>query len=345
MKKFNFKKTYIIAEMSCNHNQDVNRAIEIMHAAKNAGADAIKLSTETPDCLTIDCNSDIFTISGGTPWDGDTLYQLYGKTFMSWEEQKPLFQIAKEIGIDIFSTPTSPWGVDRLEEVKVEMYKIASFELVDIPLLEKVASTGKPVIISTGMASFAEIDEAVKILRNSGCPEVAILKCVSSYPAKAEDMNLLTIPDLAEKFDCTVGLSDHSMDIAVAVVAVALGAKIVEKHLTLSRKDGGPDSGFSLEPHEFKQMVEAVRSAEKALGKVSYELSESEKASKVFRRSLFVVKDMKQGELFTEENVRSIRPGYGMHPRYFKEIIEKKAKHDLLKGTPLTFDNIKQDEI
>jgi len=344
MKKFNFKKAYIIAEMSCNHNQDVNRAMEIMHAAKNAGADAIKLSTETPDCLTIDCNSDIFTISGGTLWDGDSLYQLYGKTFMSWEDQKPLFQIAKEIGIDIFSTPTSPWGVDRLEEVKVEMYKVASFELVDIPLLEKIASTHKPVIMSTGMASFAEVDEAVKTLRNNGCPELALLKCVSCYPAKAEDMNLRTIPDLAAQFDCVAGLSDHTMDIAVPIAAVALGAKIIEKHFTLSRSDKGPDSEFSLEPHEFKEMVEAVRSAEKALGKVSYELSEREKASKIFRRSLFVVKNIKQGELFTEENVRSIRPGHGMHPRYLKEIIEKKAKHDLLRGTPLTFDNIKKDE-
>ncbi len=335
MKRFNFEKTYIIAEMSCNHNQDIDQAIKIMHAAKEAGADAIKLSTETPDCLTIDCDLDIFKISGGTPWDGDTLYQLYGKTCMPWEEQKQLFSLAKEIGIDVFSTPVSPWGVERLEEVNVSMYKIASFELVDIPLLEKVASTGKPVIISTGMATLAEIDEAVRTLRGGGCPEVALLKCVSSYPARPEDMNLRTIPHMAAAFNCLVGLSDHSLDIAVPIAAVALGAKIIEKHFTLSRKNGGPDADFSLEPHEFKQMADAVRSAEKALGKVSYELTENEKNSKIFRRSLFVVKDMKKGDLFTEDNVRSIRPGYGMHPRYFKEVIGKKAKTDLSKGTPL----------
>lgn len=340
MKKFNFKKVYIIAEMSCNHLQNFDRAAVIINAAKDAGADAVKLATETPDCLTIDCHSEIFTISGGTPWDGDSFYELYSKTCMDWELQKNLFEVGRNAGIEIFSTPSSPWGVDRLEEVCVPMYKIASFELIDIPLLEKIASTGKPVIMSTGMATLAEIDEAVQTLRNNGCPEIALLKCVSSYPAKAEDMNLRTIPHMAEAFGCVTGLSDHSLDIAVPVAAVALGARIIEKHFTLSRADGGPDAAFSLEPQEFKEMVLAVRSAEKALGKVSYELTEGEKVSKLSRRSLFAVKDIKKGELFTKDNIRSIRPGHGMHPRFFDKVIDKRAGRDLEFGTPLSWNDI-----
>lgn len=340
MKKFNFKKTYIIAEMSANHNGDFRRAVDIIHAAKESGADAIKIQTYDADTMTINCDRELFRVKGGTLWDGRNLYKLYKEAYTPLEWQPKLKQIAEETGIDFFSTPFDSTAVDFLEDIGVKLHKIASFELVDIPLLEKIASTGKPVIMSTGMATLGEIDEAVRTLRNNGCPEVALLKCVSSYPAKAEDMNLRTIPHMAEAFRCVTGLSDHSLDIAVPVVAVALGAKILEKHFTLSRDDGGPDADFSLEPHEFKQMVNAVRSAEKALGTVSYELTKSEKASKVFRRSLFVVKDMKQGELFTEDNVRSIRPGNGMHPRYLKEIIGGRAQHDLLKGTPLTLGTI-----
>lgn len=327
--------------MSANHNGDFQRAVDIIHAAKEAGADAIKLQTYTADTLTLDCDNECFLVKGGTLWDGKTLHELYQEAYTPWEWQPKLKKVSDRIGIDFFSTPFDATAVDFLENIGVQLHKVASFELVDIPLLEKIASTGKPVIMSTGMATLDEINEAVQTLRNNGCPEVALLKCVSSYPAKPEDMNLLTIPDLAEKFNCVVGLSDHTMDIAVPVVAVALGARIIEKHFTLSHADGGPDAAFSLEPQEFKEMVLAVRSAEKALGKVSYELTEGEKASKIFRRSLFVVKDIKKGELFTEKNIRSIRPGYGMHPRYYDGIIGRKAIGDLSTGTAIKSEYIK----
>jgi len=331
---------YAVAEMSANHNQDFDQAVKILHAAKEAGADAVKLQTYTPDTITIDCDNEYFQIKQGTLWDGKTLYQLYKEAYMPWEWQPKLKEIADEIGIDLFSTAFDPTAVDFLEEMGVPVHKVASFEIVDIPLIEKMASTGKPLIISTGMATLSEIEEAVQAARKAGATEIALLKCTSAYPAPPEEMNLRTIPHLAEAFGVPVGLSDHTLGIAVPVAAVALGARIVEKHFTLSRDIPGPDSAFSLEPHEFKEMVEAIRTVEKALGEVSYEVTEHESASRLFRRSLFVVKDMKTGEVFTEENVRSIRPGYGLHTRYIDMVMGRRAARDISRGTPLTWDFI-----
>ena len=329
------KPTYIVAEMSANHNQNFEQAVKILYAAKKAGADAVKLQTYTPDTLTIKSDREYFRIGKGTLWAGKTLYELYSEAYMPWEWQPKLKKIADEIGIDLFSTAFDPTAVDFLEEMGVPAYKVASFEIVDIPLIEKMARTGKPLIISTGMATLGEIEEAVQAARKAGATQIALLKCTSAYPAPPEEMNLRTIPHLAETFHVPVGLSDHTLGIAVAVAAVALGACIVEKHFTLSRDIPGPDSAFSLEPHEFKEMVEAIRTVEKALGKVSYEVGEREKASRVFRRSLFVVKDMKAGEVFTEENVRSIRPGYGLPPKFLKEVLGRRAACDIKAGTPL----------
>lgn len=335
--------TYIIAEMSANHGKDFNKAIRIIKAAKNAGADAVKLQTYTPDTITINCENDYFKIKG-TIWEGKNLYQLYEDAYTPWEWQPKLKKVADEIGIELFSTPFDETAVDFLEKMEVPAYKIASFEIVDIPLLRKIGCTGKPVIMSTGMASLSEIDEAVCTLRAYGCKELALLKCVSTYPASPEEMNLKTIPNLSQTFQVPVGLSDHSMALPVPVAAVCLGACIVEKHFTLNRDEPGPDSAFSLEPDEFKEMVQAIRTTEKALGKVSYEITEKEKESRVFRRSLFVVEDIKKGEAFTEKNVRSIRPGNGFHTRYLKDIIGKKVVKDILKGTPITWDCLIDDE-
>ena len=326
---------YAVAEMSANHNQDFDQAVKILHAAKEAGADAVKLQTYTPDTMTIRSDKEYFRIGKGTLWEGKTLYQLYKEAYTPWEWQLKLKEIADEIGIDLFSTAFDPTAVDFLEEMGVPVHKVASFEIVDIPLIEKMASTGKPLIISTGMATLSEIEEAVQAARKAGTTEIALLKCTSAYPAPPEEMNLRTIPHLAEAFGVPVGLSDHTLGIAVPVAAVALGACIVEKHFTLSRDIPGPDSAFSLEPQEFKAMVEAIRVAEKALGKVSYEVGEREAASRVFRRSLFVVKDMKAGEVFTHENVRSIRPGYGLPPKFLKEVLGRRAACDIKAGTPL----------
>lgn len=326
--------TYIIAELSANHNQNFDQAAKILEAAKEAGADAVKLQTYTPDTMTIDCNNEYFKIKD-TIWAGKNLYSLYGEAYTPWEWQPKLKEIADRLGLTLFSTPFDHTAVDFLEQMNVPAYKIASFEVVDLPLLQKIAKTGKPVIMSTGMASLDEIDEAVRTLREAGNTQLALLKCTSAYPAAPEDMNLRAIPHLAEAFAVPVGLSDHTIDIAVPVAAVALGACIIEKHLTLSRATGGPDSSFSLEPHEFKMMVEAVRVAEKALGKAHYSASSEEAKSRVFRRSLFVVKDMKKGDAFTEENVRSIRPGYGLHPRHFHEVMGKKISRDIKRGEPL----------
>jgi len=326
---------YAVAEMSANHNQDFDQAVKILHAAKEAGADAVKLQTYTPDTMTIRSDKEYFRIGKGTLWEGKTLYQLYKEAYTPWEWQPKLKEIADEIGIDLFSTAFDPTAVDFLEEMGVPVHKVASFEIVDIPLIEKMASTGKPLIISTGMATLSEIEEAVQAARKAGTTEIALLKCTSAYPAPPEEMNLRTIPHLAEAFGVPVGLSDHTLGIAVPVAAVALGACIVEKHFTLSRDIPGPDSAFSLEPQEFKAMVEAIRVAEKALGKVSYEVGEREAASRVFRRSLFVVKDMKAGEVFTHENVRSIRPGYGLPPKFLKEVLGRRAACDIKAGTPL----------
>ena len=325
---------YAVAEMSANHNQDFDQAVKILHAAKEAGADAVKLQTYTPDTMTIRSDKEYFRIGKGTLWEGKTLYQLYKEAYTPWEWQLKLKEIADEIGIDLFSTAFDPTAVDFLEEMGVPVHKVASFEIVDIPLIEKMASTGKPLIISTGMATLSEIEEAVQAARKAGATEIALLKCTSAYPAPPEEMNLRTIPHLAEAFGVPVGLSDHTLGIAVPVAAVALGARIVEKHFTLSRDIPGPDSAFSLEPQEFKAMVEAIRVAEKALGKVSYEVGEREAASRVFRRSLFVVKDMKAGEVFTHENVRSIRPGYGLPPKFLKEVLGRRAACDIKAGTP-----------
>jgi len=331
---------FIIAELSANHNQDFNQAVELIKAAKEAGADAIKLQTYTPDTMTIDCDNEYFRIGKGTIWEGKTLYELYKEAYTPWEWQPELKRIANDLGMELFSTPFDKTVVDFLEKMDVPCYKIASFELVDVPLIQYVAQTGKPIIISTGMATLGEIEEAVQAAREAGCKEIALLKCTSAYPAPPEEINLRTIPHMAEAFGCPVGLSDHTLGIAVPVAAVALGACIIEKHFTLSRKIPGPDSAFSLEPHEFKEMVNAVRIAEKALGKVSYEVTEHEKASRVFRRSLFVVKDMKAGETFAEENIRSIRPGYGVKPKNLNTIINRKALIDIKKGTPFSWNLI-----
>jgi N-acetylneuraminate synthase len=326
--------------MSANHNQDFDQAVRILHAAKEAGADAVKLQTYTPETITLRSDAEPFRIRGGTLWDGKTLYDLYSEAYMPWEWQPKLKQIADEIGITLFSTAFDPSAVDSLEEMGVPVHKVASFEIVDIPLIEKMARTGKPIIISTGMATLGEIEEAVQAARNAGATQIALLKCTSAYPAPPEEMNLRTIPNLAEAFGVPVGLSDHTLGIAVPVAAVALGACIVEKHFTLSRDIPGPDSAFSLEPQEFKAMVEAIRTVEKALGKVHYGVSGQEVKSRVFRRSLFVVKDMKAGDVFTEENVRSIRPGYGLPPKYLQEVVGKRAQRDIRGGTPLTLEDV-----
>ena len=331
---------YIVAELSANHSQNFDQAIELTRKAKEAGADAVKLQTYTPDTMTIKCDAPEFLIGGGTPWDGKTLYDLYSEAYMPWEWQPKLKKLADDLGIDLFSTPYDKTAVDFLEEMGVTAYKVASFEIVDIPLIEYIASKGKPMIISTGMATLAEIDEAVQAAKKAGASQIALLKCTSAYPAPPEEMNLRTIPDLVKKFGVPVGLSDHTMGIAVPVAVVALGACIVEKHFTLSRSIPSPDSAFSLEPQEFEAMVGAIRTAEKALGEVGYELSEAEVKGRVFRRSLFVVKDVKKGEVFTEENVCSIRPGYGLHPRYLKDVLGRRAARDIQRGTPLSWELI-----
>jgi len=328
--------TYIVAEMSANHSHDFNKTVKILKAAKEAGADAIKLQTYTPDTLTIDCNNEYFQIKG-TPWDGHTLYDLYGEAYTPWEWQPKLKRIANDLGMDLFSTPFDHTAVDFLEKMGVPVYKVASFELVDIPLLRKIAQTKKPIIMSTGMASLAEIDEAVNAILEAGGSKLALLKCTSAYPAPPEEMNLRTIPHLSEAFGVPVGLSDHTLGSAVSVAAVSLGACVVEKHFTLSRDIPGPDSAFSLEPHEFKEMVGAIRVTEKALGKVSYELTDHEVSSRTFRRSLFVVRNIKAGQIFSDATIRSIRPGYGLSPKFLKEVIGKRAAKDIRKGTPLSW--------
>jgi N-acetylneuraminate synthase len=306
---------YVIAEVSANHHQDFEEAVKIIYAARESGADAVKLQTYTPDTMTIASSHPEFQIKG-TLWDGRNLHDLYGEGYTPWDWQPRLKRIANDLGLDLFSTPFDPTAVDFLEQMNVPAHKVASFELVDIPLIQKMAQTGKPLIMSTGMATVEEIEEAVQAARAAGATQIALLKCTSAYPAAAEEMNLRTIPELSRRFDVPAGLSDHTMGIAAPVAAVALGACIIEKHLTLSRSEPGPDSAFSLEPHEFKAMVEAVRVAEKALGQVYFGCSPKEANSRAFRRSLFVVQDMKRGQAFTSDNVRSIRPGAGLHPRH-----------------------------
>lgn len=326
---------YMVAELSANHNQEFDQAVELVEAAKRAGADAVKLQTYTPDTMTIKCDAPEFIIGGGTPWDGRTLYDLYSEAYMPWEWQPKLKKVADDIGIDLFSTPFDRTAVDFLEDMGVPAYKVASFEIVDIPLIEYIAGKGKPIIMSTGMATLEEIEEALQAARGAGASQIALLKCTSAYPASPDEMNLLTIPHMAEAFGVPVGLSDHTIDSSVSIAAVALGACIVEKHFTLSRSIPSPDSAFSLEPQEFKAMVEAIRTTEKALGEVRYEMGEEEAKSRVFRRSLFVVKDMKAGEIFTEKNIRSIRPGYGLPPKYLKDLLGQSAARDIVQGTPV----------
>jgi pseudaminic acid synthase len=326
---------YIVAELSANHRQQFDEAVKLIEAAKEAGADAVKLQTYTPDTLTIKCNAPEFQIGGGTPWDGKTLYDLYAEAYMPWDWQPRLKEVANDLGLELLSTPFDKTAVDFLGEMGVPAYKVASLEIVDIPLIEYMASKGKPIIISTGMATLAEIDEAVQTARRGGASQIILLKCTSAYPASPEEMNLLTIPHLAKTFGVPVGLSDHTLGIVVPVAAVALGACIVEKHFTISRGTPSPDSAFSLEPAEFKAMVEAIRIAEKARGEVRYGISQQEAKISVYRRSLFVIKDIKAGDVFTEENVRSIRPGYGLHPRNLKNILGRRASRDIRRGTPL----------
>lgn len=333
------KGTYMIAEMSANHAGSLERAKEIIHAAKEAGADCVKIQTYTPDTLTIDCDKEYFQISSGT-WKNENLYQLYEKAYTPWEWQAELKQEADKAGIDFFSTPFDNTAVDFLEEIGVEFYKIASFEIVDIPLIEYVASKGKPVILSTGMATLAEIDEAVSAVRRQGNNQLALLRCASAYPAITEQMNLRTMQNMADTFGVPVGLSDHSMGSVGAVTAVALGARIIEKHFCLSREIENPDASFSMNPAEFKQMVRDVRQAEKAVGCVWYGAAEQERSSMAFRRSVFCVKDIKKGERLTEENVRIIRPGYGLAPKYYPQVLGQMALKDIERGTPLNMDMI-----
>jgi pseudaminic acid synthase len=331
--------TYIVAEMSANHNQDYEEAVRLVVAAKEAGANAVKLQTYTADTITIDCRNEYFQIKG-TIWDGRNLHDLYREAYTPWEWQPRLKAVADELDIDFFSSPFDPTAVDFLEDMNVPVYKVASPEVVDLPLLRCIAKTGKPVIMSTGMATLAEIDEAVDTLKEAGNSQLALLKCTSAYPAPEEEMNLRTILHLAQAFGLPAGLSDHTLGTAVPVAAVALGACIIEKHFTLSREIPGPDSVFSLEPDELKLMVDSIRSSERALGQIRYGVTEEQAKNRAYRRSLFVVQDVRSGELFTTENVRSIRPANGLHTRYTEEVIGKRASRDVALGTPMSWDLI-----
>ncbi|MEW6165093.1 MAG: pseudaminic acid synthase [Pseudomonadota bacterium] len=329
----------VIAEMSGNHNQSLERALEIVDAAAQAGAHALKIQTYTPDTMTLDLDEREFHI--GDPkslWVGTSLYKLYGEAYTPWEWHKPIFDRARELGMIAFSTPFDATSVDFLESLDVPCYKIASFENTDLPLIRRVAATGKPLIISTGMATVAELDETVRAAREEGCQDLVLLKCTSTYPATAENTNILTIPHLRELFGCEVGLSDHTMGVGVSVASVALGATVIEKHFTLSRADGGVDSAFSMEPGEMAQLVLESERAWQALGKVSYGPTEAEKKSLQYRRSLYVVQDLKAGDVLTPENVRAIRPGLGLAPKYLDEVLGRSAGRDVRRGTPLNWD-------
>ncbi len=336
----NLQKTYIIAEMSANHAGSIERAKDIIHAAKDAGADCIKIQTYTADTLTIDCNNEYFHIDNGT-WKGENLYHLYQQAYTPWEWQLELKNEAEKIGLDFLSTPFDYSSVDFLEEIGIGFYKIASFELVDIPLIKYVASKKKPIILSTGMGKESEIQEAIGAIRDYH-NDIVLLKCSSAYPAITDQMNLATMVDM-KKYGNVVGLSDHSLGSLGAVTAVALGAKVIEKHFCLGRNISNPDSSFSMEPKEFEHMVKEIREVEKAIGKVEYGPSEQEQGNLAFRKSIFVVEDMVAGEEFTKENVRVIRPGYGAHPRYYEEIIGKHANVEIQRGTPLKLKMIKEE--
>lgn len=335
---------YIIAEMSANHAGSLSRAKEIIHAAKECGADCIKIQTYTPDTLTIDCHNQYFQVGNGT-WEGENLYSLYGKAYTPWEWQKELKEEADSIGIDFLSTPFDKTAVDFLEEMGLDFYKIASFEMVDLPLISYIASKGKPIMMSTGMGTLEEIKEAVEAVYETGNTQLALLKCSSAYPADPADMHLKTIQDMIRRFQIPIGLSDHSMGSFSAVTAVALGATIIEKHFCLGREIENPDASFSMTPDEFKQMVADIRHVEQALGVPTYGVSKQEESSMVFRRSIFAVKDIKEGEPFTEENIRIIRPGYGVKPKYIKDILGLKADHSIERGTPITFSSLQKGAV
>lgn len=337
----NIKKPLIIAEMSGNHNQSLERALAIVDAAAKAGVDAIKLQTYTADTMTLDISEGEFFIADkDSLWKGESLYHLYQKAYTPWEWHKPIFDRCKELGIMGFSTPFDATAVDFLEELDVPCYKIASFENIDLPLIKKVAQTGKPMIVSTGMANLAELDDLVRTARENGCTDLTLLKCTSSYPATPEGTNLLTIPHMRELFGCKVGLSDHTLGIGAAVASVALGVSAIEKHFTLSRADGGVDSSFSMEPQEMAQLVRECKAASQAMGNVCYEMQEQEKKSLQFRRSLYIVEDMKKGDVITEKNMRSIRPGLGLSPKYYDVVLGKKVNRNVKRGTGLVWDVI-----
>ena len=330
---------FVIAEMSGNHNQSLERALEIVEAAAKTGAHALKIQTYTPDTMTIDLDEREFHISDpNSLWAGTSLYKLYGEAYTPWEWHKPIFDRARELGVIAFSTPFDDTAVDFLESLNVPCYKIASFENTDLPLIRRVAATGKPLIISTGMASIAELDDTVRVAREAGCKDLILLKCTSTYPATAENANILTIPHLRELFDCEVGLSDHTMGVGVSVTSIALGATVVEKHFTLNRADGGVDSSFSMEPAEMIQLVVETERAWQSLGKVSYGATVAEKKSIQFRRSLYIVKDLKAGDLLTEDNVRAIRPGLGLPTKYLEVVLGRAVKMDVRRGTAINWD-------
>ena len=328
---------YVIAEMSANHNGDINNAYKIIDMAKASGADAVKLQTYHPDTITMDMSTPEFMIKGGL-WDGQSLYELYEGAFMPWEWHKPLFDYSKKIGITIFSSPFDNTAVDLLEDLNTPAYKIASFEAVDLPLIKYVAQTGKPMIISTGMADVEEIQEAIEAAREGGCKDLAILHCVSGYPAPAEDYNLKTLIDMQQKFGLVTGLSDHTIDNTTAIASVALGASIIEKHVTLDRNGGGPDDSFSLESEELKQLCLGTKTAWEALGNVDYGRKSSEQANVQFRRSLYIIKDIKEGEIITAEHVKSIRPGFGLPPKYLESILGQVCKKDARRGDAVKSD-------
>lgn len=332
---------FIIAEMSGNHNQSLERAFKIIEAAAKAGAHALKIQTYTADTMTLNMNTKDFTIEDNNSlWSGSTLYTLYQQAYTPWEWHKPIFDKCRELGMIPLSTPFDESAVDFLEDLGVPIYKIASFENTDIPLIKKVAATGKPIIISTGMATVAEIDETITAAKEAGCKELILLKCTSTYPASPENTNISTIPHMKELFNCQVGLSDHTMGTGVAVASVALGATMIEKHFTLSRADGGVDSAFSLEPPELKELVIETERAWQALGQITYGPTDKEKASLKFRRSIYVTNDIKAGDLFSKENIKVVRPGYGLEPKYFDLIIGRTAKKHISAGTPLEWDSI-----
>lgn len=333
-------KTYIIAELSANHNQDINIALKLVEEAAKTGANAIKLQTYTPDTITLNCKTDLFKIKGSHLWDDQYLYDLYAKAYTPWEWHKQLFDKARELGMDAFSTPFDISAVDFLESLDVPFYKIASCEITDHVLIKRIAQTGKPVIISSGMASVGELEEAVSVLRANGTKDICMLKCTAEYPAKPSDANLLTIKNMMDTFGVIGGLSDHTLGIEVPIASVCMGASVIEKHFTLSRQSGSPDDAFSLEPQEFKQMVDSIRVVEQTFGKVTYGGVKGEEAMKKFRRSLFFVKDMKAGDVIDETCVRSIRPGNGLHTKYYWDIVGKTVAENISYGTPTSFKNI-----